>query len=56
VNGRPERWKRFCESSDVIGTFGAPYVMPYENDRPIILCKGLKRSLSETWDRFKRYE
>ena len=56
VNGRPERWKRICESSDVLGTFGAPYAMPYENDRPIILCHGLKANLSETWQRFKRFE
>jgi hypothetical protein len=56
VNGRPELWARFCESSTVAGTFGAPYAMPYENDRPIILCRGLKRNLSDTWDRFKRFE
>jgi hypothetical protein len=56
ANGRPETWLRFCDSSTVAGTFGAPYAMPYENDRPIILCHGLKRNLSDTWDRFKRYE
>jgi 4-amino-4-deoxy-L-arabinose transferase-like glycosyltransferase len=56
VNGRPETWARFCQASAVAGSFGAPYAMPYENDRPIILCHGLKRNLSDTWDRFKRYE
>jgi hypothetical protein len=56
INGPAERWARFCASSDIVGTFGAPYAMPYETDRPIILCRGLKANLSETWDRFKRYE
>ena len=56
VNGRLERWTRFCESAEIVGTFGAPFAMPYENDRPIILCKGLKRNLTDTWERFKRYE
>jgi hypothetical protein len=56
INGRPETWARFCQSSEIAGTFGAPYVMPYENDRPIILCHGLKRNLSETWERFKHYD
>jgi hypothetical protein len=56
VNGRPERWKQICDTSETVGTFGAPYVMPYENDRPIMLCHGLKRDLTQTWDRFKRYE
>jgi hypothetical protein len=56
ANGRPETWARLCASSTVGGSFGAPYAMPYENDRPIILCRGLKRNLTETWERFKRYE
>jgi len=30
--------------------------MPYENDRPIILCRGLKANLSDTWGRFRHYE
>jgi hypothetical protein len=56
INGKPERWTRACASSEVVGTFGARYAMPYENDRPIILCKGLKANLSDTWERFRRYE
>jgi 4-amino-4-deoxy-L-arabinose transferase-like glycosyltransferase len=56
INGRLERWTRACASSEVVGTFGAPYAMPYENDRPIVLCRGLKANLSDTWERFKHYE
>jgi hypothetical protein len=47
---------RFCGAAKVGGTFGAPFAIPSGNDRPIILCKGLKRNLSETWERFKRHE
>jgi hypothetical protein len=55
LNGDPARWQTLCEKSEVAGLFGAPYVMPYENDRPIILCRGFRPGLSAVWDRFKRY-
>jgi hypothetical protein len=42
-----------CSDSKVVGTFGAPYTMPYENG-PIILCRGLHPPLPESWDTFKR--
>jgi dolichyl-phosphate-mannose-protein mannosyltransferase len=56
VNGDPARWRRACQSVEIAANFGAPYVMPYENDRPIFLCRGLRRPLSEIWERLKRYE
>lgn len=55
VNGQLRRWRRFCDRADVAGTFGAPYAMPYENGRPIILCHGLRANLTQTWTRFKSY-
>lgn len=55
VNGDPAMWQDFCEHTSVVRTFGAPYAMPYENDRPIILCRGLRADLRDTWYRFKRY-
>jgi 4-amino-4-deoxy-L-arabinose transferase-like glycosyltransferase len=55
VNGTPERWSRLCRSAEVAGQIGAPFVMPYENDRPIILCRGLRRPLDELWPIFRRY-
>jgi len=55
VNGDPARFARLCRSTEVAGTIGAPYVMPYENDRPIILCRGLRRPLGEVWPAFRRY-
>lgn len=56
INGDPERWQDFCENVEVVGTFGVPYAMPYENNRPIFICRGLRANLSATWYRFKRYE
>jgi len=56
VNGDPNRWRRGCDSVEVVGKFGVPYAMPYENGRPIFICRGLRRNLSEIWIRLKRYE
>ena len=56
VNGDPNRWRRGCESVEVVTKFGVPYAMPYENGRPIFICRGLRRPLSEIWSRLKRYE
>ena len=53
VNGKPELWERACQESEVVGHFGGPYVMPFENG-PIILCRGFHRPLGEVWDRFRR--
>ena len=55
VNGDPERWRNYCDSVVIAGSFGAPWAMPYETGRPIFICRGLRRSLALTWDRFKSY-
>jgi 4-amino-4-deoxy-L-arabinose transferase-like glycosyltransferase len=51
-----ERWRHFCARMDVAGTFGAPFVMPYENNRPIFVCRGLPVPLTQAWARFKRFQ
>jgi 4-amino-4-deoxy-L-arabinose transferase-like glycosyltransferase len=56
INGDPDRWRRGCDSVEVVGEFGVPYAMPYENARPIFVCRGLRHNLSEIWSRLKRYE
>jgi hypothetical protein len=55
VNGDPRRWRNYCDSVEIAGSFGAPLAMPYETGRPIFVCRGLRRNLAETWDRFKSY-
>jgi 4-amino-4-deoxy-L-arabinose transferase-like glycosyltransferase len=56
VNERRSRWRRFCEDLQDAGTFGVQYAMPYERDRPIFLCRGLRFDLNKAWPRFRRYE
>lgn len=40
----------------VVGTFHHPYVMPYENDLPITVARGLKLPLAVAWARGRHYE
>jgi hypothetical protein len=54
INGDPHRWERLCRSVTVAGTFGVPYAMPYENGRPIFICRGLRLPLQTLWPRMKR--
>ena len=56
INGDPERWRPHCASLDIVATFGAAFTMPYENNRPIFICRGLRVPLTEAWPRFKRYQ
>jgi 4-amino-4-deoxy-L-arabinose transferase-like glycosyltransferase len=36
--------------------FSAPYIMPYENNRPIMLCRGIRKPLAKIWPAVKAYE
>jgi hypothetical protein len=56
INGDPERWRPNCATLDIVARFGAPFVMPYENDRPIFICRGLRVPLADAWPRFKRFQ
>ena len=56
VSGDPERWRRLCRSLEIADTFGVSYAMPYENGRPIFVCRGFRADLSAVWPRFKRYQ
>ena len=55
VSGDPERWRNYCDSVEIAGSFGAPFAMPYETGRPIFVCRGLRTNLAQSWDRFKSY-
>jgi len=56
VNGKVESWAGDCDELTVPARFGGPYVMPYERDRPILQCRGMKRSLGALWPDFEHYE
>ena len=43
-------------SATKAATFSAPYIMPYENDIPIMVCRGIKVPLQTLWPTLKHYE
>jgi hypothetical protein len=56
VNVDPREWSALCDSARVVAKFGtSPYAMPYEHDRPIVLCRGLHPPLPIAWPQFKHY-
>jgi hypothetical protein len=55
VNGWPARWRGICGSVETAGTFGAPFAMPYENGRPILLCRNPKGGLKAHWAEMKQF-
>jgi hypothetical protein len=56
INGDPERGRRLCGALQIADTFGSPYAAPFENGRPILVCRGFRADLTATWPRFKRYQ
>jgi 4-amino-4-deoxy-L-arabinose transferase-like glycosyltransferase len=42
-------------TSERAATFTSPWVMPYENDMPIMVCKGIQKPLAELWPSIKAY-
>ncbi|HEU5478925.1 MAG TPA: hypothetical protein VFU90_03790, partial [Candidatus Tumulicola sp.] len=44
------------KSTSKAATFSAPYVMPYEDDIPISVCRGLTVPLQTLWPTLKHYE
>lgn len=54
VGGDTEEETPFFESVERVGTTpDSKYTMPYERNRPILLCRKLKIPLREAWDRSK---
>ena len=43
-------------SSMRAAVFSAPYVMPYEDNIPIMVCRGLKVPIAQLWPSLKSYE
>jgi hypothetical protein len=42
-------------SSELAATFTHPYVMPYENNTPIMVCRGITRPLQGIWPTTRYY-
>jgi len=56
INVDLAQWSRICDSARIVATYGtSPYAMPYERDRPIVLCRGMHPPLAQLWPAFKHY-
>jgi 4-amino-4-deoxy-L-arabinose transferase-like glycosyltransferase len=55
VNGDCGRDRHLFRSAQKAATFTAPYVMPYEDDVPIMVCRGIKQPLAAIWPGIKNY-
>jgi hypothetical protein len=54
VGGNLEEEREAFESVERVGTTpDDPYAMPYERNRPVYLCRGLKIPVAEAWKRAK---
>jgi hypothetical protein len=56
INGTEKVWRARCASLEVVARFGAPYAMPYENNAPILLCRGLLTPLPELWPKLRHID
>lgn len=55
VNGDCAASLRLYERVKRVAVFKAPYVMPYEDGIPIMLCRGIKKPLADVWPLVKNY-
>jgi 4-amino-4-deoxy-L-arabinose transferase-like glycosyltransferase len=56
INVEPAQWSSICDSIRVVARFGTSrYAMPYERDRPIVVCQGMHPPLPQLWPAFKHY-
>jgi 4-amino-4-deoxy-L-arabinose transferase-like glycosyltransferase len=56
VNEDPSKWTAICASVRVIARYGdSPYAMPFDVNRPILLCTGMRPALPQLWPQFKHY-
>jgi len=42
-------------SVEPAATFFNPYAMPYENNVPIYVCRGIRRPLASLWPNLRNY-
>lgn len=51
----PEVARESCRSVEQVATFTHPYVIPHENNMPILVCRDTKVPLPELWPALKCY-
>ena len=56
VGFEPSALASLCRSVTLAARYGtSPYAMPYERNRPIVICRNMRPSLSARWSEFKHY-
>ena len=50
-----EELAEWFEQVERVDTVRCRYCMPYQNELPVYLCRGLKLPVGEVWSRLKRY-
>lgn len=55
LNDNRESLEKYFQQVELGAVFHHPYVMPYENDMPVWICRGLKGPLVELWPKVKVY-
>ncbi len=56
LGGGDEGLRRMFASVERAGTIDCDYCMPYEDNRPIWIARGLRRPLAELWPELKHYD
>lgn len=51
-----ERLRELFDSVTQVGSIDCDYCMPYQDQRPIWLCRGIRTPLPELWPRLKHYD
>ncbi|MEO8602397.1 MAG: glycosyltransferase family 39 protein [bacterium] len=55
IGGTPERLQALFESVELVETSHCTHCMPYENDLPIYLARGLREPIEQVWQKLKRF-
>lgn len=56
LGGRRERLEPLFESLTLVTVLDCGYCMPYENQKPIYVGRGMKKSFASIWPELKHYE
>ena len=55
MNDRREVLEAIFDHVEQVGVVHHPYAIPYENDKPLHLCRGLKVPMKELWPKIKKW-
>jgi len=55
LGGDKEGHERVFDDVQLANVFSSPHIMPYEDHKPIFICRRPKASLEDAWQRVKNY-